>query len=31
MLQLPQKYIAGYIGVTPEFLSRMKSNGLRKP
>jgi CRP-like cAMP-binding protein len=31
MLKLPQKYIAGYIGVTPEFLSRMKSNGLRKP
>jgi CRP-like cAMP-binding protein len=30
MLVLPQKYIAGYIGVTPEFLSRMKSNGLRK-
>jgi CRP-like cAMP-binding protein len=27
---LPQKYIAGYIGVTPEFLSKMKSNGLRK-
>lgn len=31
MLKLPQKYIAGYIGVTPEFLSKMKSNGLRKP
>jgi CRP-like cAMP-binding protein len=30
MLTLPQKYIAGYIGVTPEFLSKMKSNGLRK-
>ena len=31
MMKLPQKYIAGYIGVTPEFLSKMKSNGLRKP
>lgn len=31
MLKLPQKYIAGYIGVTPEFLSKMKSNGLRNP
>jgi len=31
MRKLPQKYIAGYIGVTPEFLSKMKSNGLRKP
>jgi CRP-like cAMP-binding protein len=31
MLKLPQKYVAGYIGVTPEFLSKMKSNGLRKP
>ena len=31
ILKLPQKYIAGYIGVTPEFLSKMKSNGLRKP
>ncbi|MBT2560928.1 Crp/Fnr family transcriptional regulator [Pedobacter sp. ISL-68] len=31
MLKLPQKYIAGYIGVTPEFLSKMKSSGLRKP
>ena len=30
MLKLPQKYIAGFIGVTPEFLSKMKSNGLRK-
>lgn len=30
MLKLPQKYVAGYIGVTPEFLSKMKSNGLRK-
>jgi CRP-like cAMP-binding protein len=30
MLKLPQKYIAGYIGVTPEFFSKMKSNGLRK-
>jgi CRP-like cAMP-binding protein len=30
MMKLPQKYIAGYIGVTPEFLSKMKSNGLRK-
>ncbi|WP_419701578.1 Crp/Fnr family transcriptional regulator [Mucilaginibacter sp. NFX135] len=29
MIKLPQKYIAGYIGVTPEFLSKMKSNGLR--
>ena len=31
MLKLPQKYIAGYIGVTPEFFSKMKRNGLRKP
>jgi CRP-like cAMP-binding protein len=31
MVKLPQKYIAGYIGVTPEFFSKMKSNGLRKP
>lgn len=31
MIKLPQKYVAGYIGVTPEFLSKMKSNGLRKP
>jgi len=31
MLKLPQKYVAGYIGVTHEFLSKMKSNGLRKP
>jgi CRP-like cAMP-binding protein len=31
MLKLSQKYIAGYIGVTPEFLSRMKRDGLRKP
>ena len=30
MMKLPQKYIAGYIGVTPEFLSKMKRNGLRK-
>ncbi|WKW47465.1 Crp/Fnr family transcriptional regulator [Myroides sp. JBRI-B21084] len=27
---LPQKYIASYIGVTPEFFSKMKSNLLRK-
>jgi CRP-like cAMP-binding protein len=27
--QLPQKYIAAYIGVTPEFLSKMKSSVLR--
>lgn len=27
---LPQKYIASYIGVTPEFFSKMKSNMLRK-
>lgn len=31
VMKLPQKYIAGYIGVTPEFFSKMKSNGLRKP
>jgi CRP-like cAMP-binding protein len=30
VMKLPQKYIAGYIGVTPEFFSKMKSNGLRK-
>lgn len=28
--QLPQKQIASYIGVTPEFFSRMRSNLLRK-
>jgi len=27
---LPQKYIASYIGVTPEFFSKMKSRLLRK-
>lgn len=27
---LPQKYIASFIGVTPEFFSKMKSNMLRK-
>lgn len=27
--QLPQKYIAAYIGVTPEFLSKMKSTALK--
>ncbi|MBA5792327.1 Crp/Fnr family transcriptional regulator [Flavobacterium sp. xlx-214] len=27
---LPQKYIASYIGVTPEFFSKMKSKFLRK-
>ena len=27
---LPQKYIASYIGVTPEFFSKMKSKLLRK-
>ena len=27
---LPQKYIASFIGVTPEFFSKMKSNLLRK-
>ena len=27
---LPQKNIASYIGVTPEFFSKMKSNLLRK-
>lgn len=28
--RIPQKYIASYIGVTPEFFSQMKSNLLRK-
>jgi CRP-like cAMP-binding protein len=28
--RIPQKYIASYIGVTPEFFSQMKSNMLRK-
>lgn len=27
---IPQKYIASYIGVTPEFFSKMKSKFLRK-
>jgi CRP-like cAMP-binding protein len=30
MKKLPQKQIASYIGVTPEFLSKMKKNLLRK-
>jgi CRP-like cAMP-binding protein len=30
MRQLPQKQIAAYIGVTPEFLSKMKAELLRK-
>ncbi|MEI6412626.1 MAG: Crp/Fnr family transcriptional regulator, partial [Bacteroidota bacterium] len=28
--QLPQKQIAAYIGVTPEFLSKMRADLLRK-
>ncbi|MFB6457138.1 Crp/Fnr family transcriptional regulator [Chitinophaga sp. Hz27] len=28
--RIPQKYIASYIGVTPEFFSQMKANLLRK-
>jgi CRP-like cAMP-binding protein len=28
--RIPQKYIASYIGVTPEFFSQMKANKLRK-
>jgi CRP-like cAMP-binding protein len=28
--RIPQKYIASYIGVTPEFFSQMKANTLRK-
>ena len=28
--RIPQKYIASYIGVTPEFFSQMKANMLRK-
>jgi len=28
--RIPQKYIASYIGVTPEFFSQMKANGLRR-
>jgi CRP-like cAMP-binding protein len=28
--KLPQKYIAAYIGVTPEFLSKMKASFLKK-
>ena len=27
---LPQKYIASFIGVTPEFFSKMKANMLRR-
>ena len=27
---LPQKHIASYIGVTPEFFSKMKSKLLKK-
>lgn len=30
MKSLPQKHIASYIGVTPEFLSKMKAELLRK-
>jgi hypothetical protein len=30
MQQVPQKQIASYIGVTPEFFSKMKSKMLRK-
>lgn len=30
ILQIPQKQIASYIGVTPEFFSKMKSKLLRK-
>jgi len=28
--RITKHYISGFIGVTPEFLSKMKSNGLRK-
>ena len=28
--RIPQKYIASYIGITPEFFSQMKSNMVRK-
>ncbi|MFN7327827.1 MAG: Crp/Fnr family transcriptional regulator [Chitinophagales bacterium] len=28
--QVPQKYIASYIGVTPEFFSKMRANWLKK-
>lgn len=28
--KLPQKHIASYIGVTPEFLSKMKAESLKK-
>jgi CRP-like cAMP-binding protein len=28
--RIPQKYIASYIGVTPEFFSQMKANMLHK-
>ncbi|RAJ82284.1 CRP-like cAMP-binding protein [Chitinophaga dinghuensis] len=28
--RIPQKYIASYIGVTPEFFSQMKANKMRK-
>lgn len=28
--KVPQKYIASYLGVTPEFFSKMKANLLRK-
>ncbi len=30
MQRVPQKHIASYIGVTPEFFSKMKSNWARK-
>lgn len=30
MRQVPQKHIASYIGVTPEFFSKMKSRALRR-
>ena len=30
VMQVPQKQIASYIGVTPEFFSKMKANMLRK-
>lgn len=29
-LHIPQKYVASYIGVTPEFFSKMKSNSYKK-
>ncbi|MGN6416169.1 MAG: Crp/Fnr family transcriptional regulator [Pseudobacter sp.] len=28
--RIPQKYIASYIGITPEFFSQMKANMIRK-